>query len=138
MGAHISIPMYQRAVSQRYRLAGQRCTKCGKISFPPKAVCMYCRESWDFVPVELSGKGTIYSYTIISGMGALPEFSRQAKAQRSYPVAIVQLEEGPRIIGQLVNTPRERIKVGMEVKMVFRQIYEEEEVIRYGYKFQPV
>lgn len=138
MGAHISIPMYQRAIPQRYRLVGQKCKNCGKINFPPKAVCMYCCDSWDFTPVELSGKGSVYTYTIISGMSALPEYARQAKVQQQYIVAIIQLDEGPRIISQLVDISRENIRIGMKVEMVFRRIYEEEAVIRYGYKFKPV
>lgn len=99
---------------------------------------MYCCDSWDFTEADLSGKGRVYTYTIISGMSALPEYTRQAKVQQQYIVAIVQLDEGPRIISQLVDVSRDEIEVGMKVAMVFRRIYEEEGVIRYGYKFKPV
>lgn len=138
MGAHISIPMYQRAVPQRYRLVGQRCLACGKINFPPKAVCKYCKQGTSFEDVQLSGKGTIYSYTIIAGGGAPPEFAAEARCKGSYPVLIVELEEGPRVIAQMVDPPEEGISIGMPVKAVFRRIYEEEGVIRYGYKFRLV
>jgi len=136
MGAHISIPMYQRAVAQRYRLVGQKCTKCGKINFPPKAVCKYCQVGSEFDNLQLSGKGTIYSQTVIAGGGAPPEFAEEAKCKGSYPVAIVELDEGPRIIAQLVNPPEEGYSIGMPVEAVFRKIYEEEGVIRYGFKFR--
>lgn len=138
MGAHISIPMYQRAVPQRYRLVGQKCVQCGKINFPPKAVCKYCLTGSQFEDVELSGRGTIYSYTVIAGGGAPPEFAEHARCKGSYPVAVVELEEGPRVIAQLVNSPDEGMAIGKPVEAVFRRIYEEEGVIRYGFKFRLV
>lgn len=138
MGAHISIPMYQRAVPQRYRLAGQKCKNCGKVNFPPKAVCKYCQSGAEFENIQLSGRGTVYSYTVIAGGGAPPEFSEEARCKGSYPVAVVELEEGPRIIAQLINPPEEGITVGMKVEAVFRRIYQEEGVVRYGFKFRPV
>lgn len=137
MGAHISIPMYQRAIPQRYRLVGQKCVKCGKVNFPPKAVCKYCLSSTEFEPIKLSGRGTIYSYTIIAGGGAPPEFAELARCKGHYPVVLVKLEEGPIIIAQLVDPPEEGISIGMKVEAVFRKIYEEEGVIRYGFKFRP-
>ncbi|MBC7342504.1 MAG: Zn-ribbon domain-containing OB-fold protein [Clostridia bacterium] len=136
MGAHISIPMYRRTVPQRYRLIGKKCMECGRINFPPKAVCKYCRAGTRFEDVPLSGKGTIYSYTVIVGGGAPPEFSEEAWCKGSYPVVLVDLEEGPRIIAQLINPPEEGISIGAKVEAVFRKIYEEEGVVRYGYKFR--
>ncbi len=138
MGAHISIPMYQRAVPQRYRLVGQKCVRCGRVNFPPKAVCKYCLTCSEFENIQLSGRGTVYSHTVIAGGGAPPEFSEAARCKGSYPVAVVELEEGPRIIAQLINPPEEGITVGMKVEAVFRRIYEEEGVVRYGFKFRPI
>lgn len=137
MGAHISISMYQRAIPQRYRLVGRRCRACGKINFPPKAVCKYCQRGSSFEDVQLSGRGAVYSFTVIAGGGAPPEFAAEARCKGSYPVLIVELEEGPRVIGQMVNPPEAGINIGMPVKAVFRRIYEEEGVIRYGFKFRP-
>lgn len=136
MGAHISIPMYRRTVPQRYRLVGKKCVQCGRINFPPKAVCQYCRAASSFEDVPLSGRGSIYSYTIIAGGGAPPEFADEAWCKGSYPVVLVDLEEGSRIIAQLINPPEEGISIGMKVEAVFRKIYEEEGVVRYGYKFR--
>lgn len=135
MGAHISIPMYQRSLPQRYRLVGEKCGNCGSINFPLKAVCKYCREGREFTPYQLSGRGVLYSYTIIAGGGAPPEFEDYATIKGEYPVGIVQLEEGPRIIAQLIVDNKENIAIGREVEATFRRIYVEEEVIRYGFKF---
>ena len=138
MGAHISIPMYQRAVSQKYRMLAQKCLHCGKVNFPPKAVCKYCLTGSKFEHIQLSGRGKIYSHTIIAGGGAPPEFAAEANCKGSYPVVLVELEEGPKVIAQLVNPLDREISVGMPVTAVFRRIYEEEGVIRYGFKFMPV
>lgn len=138
MGAHISIPMFQRSLAQRYRFIGQKCRKCGKINFPPKAGCKYCGEIDNFEDVQLSGRGKVYSYTVIAGAGAPPEFSAEAACKGTYPVVLVELDEGPRIMAQMIEEPESGPFVGMPVEVVIRRIYIEEDVIRYGYKFRPV
>jgi len=138
VGAHISVPMYQRAVPQRYRLVGLRCRNCGRVNFPPKGVCRYCGVGADFEECRLSGRGTVHSWTLIAGAGAPPEFAAEAACKGSYPVVLVELDEGPRIIAQMVDPPEEGPRIGMRVEAVFRRIYEEEGVIRYGFKFRPM
>ena len=136
MTAHISIPMYARSIVQRYRLVGLKCTECGKVNFPPKAVCKYCRDGSTFEEVQLSGKGKVYTFTIVAGPGAPPEFKQQAAVQREYPVAVVELAEGPRISAQIVDCNPDNVVIGMEVEATVRRIYVEEGVIRYGFKFR--
>ncbi len=135
--AYVSVPLYKRTIPQRYGLVGLRCKKCGWINFPPKGVCKNCKESLDFEKVKLSGKGTIYSYTVISAAAAPPEFSKQEKYGGTYVVALVDLDEGPRIVAQLTDCKPGEVKIGMRVKAVLRRIYEDEGVIRYGFKFKP-
>lgn len=137
MGAHISIPMYQRSSAQRYRLVGLKCKACGAVNFPPKAGCQSCGKFGDFEEIQLSGKGKVYSYTIINGAGAPPEFSAEAASKGTYPVVIVEFDEGPRIIAQMIDEPEQGPVIGMRVEAVTRRIYVEEDVIRYGYKFRP-
>lgn len=136
MGAHISIPLYQRSIPQRYRLVAQRCCSCGGIQFPPKGVCGHCSRSFDFEEVALSGRGTVYAFTTIHPAGAPPEFATQSAMRGEYPVAIIALEEGPRLAAQLTNV--EKARIGMRVEAVLRRIYVDEGVIRYGLKFQPL
>ena len=138
MGAHISVPMYERSLPQRYRLVALRCNNCGELNFPPKGVCKHCLTGTGFAEVPLSGKGRIYSFTLISGGGAPPEFSADAACKGCYPVVLVELAEGPRIIGQMVPPFDGDLRIGLPVEMVFRRIYAEEGVIRYGFKFRAV
>ena len=135
--AHVSVPMYWRTIPQRYKMVGQKCKKCGHINFPPKGVCKYCSASSDFEEVKLSGLGKVHTFVLISAGGAPPEFAEQEKAGGQYPVAIVELEEGPKVIGQIADADPKAVTIGMPVKTELRRIYSEEGVIRYGFKFVP-
>ena len=136
--AHVSVPMYWRTIPQRYKLVGQKCKKCGSVNFPPKGVCKYCNVSSEFEDVQLSGKGKVHTFVLISAGGAPPEFAEQEKAGGQYPVAIVQLDEGPKVIGQIADADPKEVKIDMPVTTELRKIYTEEGVIRYGFKFVPV
>ncbi|HLE53633.1 MAG TPA: Zn-ribbon domain-containing OB-fold protein [Thermoplasmata archaeon] len=135
--AHVSVPMYWRTIPQRYRLVGHKCRKCGNVNFPPKGVCKYCSASSDFEEVQLSGRGKVHTFTLIGAGGAPPEFAEQEKAGGSYPVTIVELEEGPKVIGQMADVNPKDVRIGMPVRAEMRRIYSEEGVIRYGFKFVP-
>lgn len=134
--AYVSIPTYASTIPQRYALIGARCKSCGKIAFPPREKCE-CSSS-EFEKAKLSGRGTIYTYTIISRGSAPPEFSEQQRLMGDFAVAIVELEEGPKIIAQLTDCKPTQVEIGMRVEAVFRRIYEDEGIIRYGFKFKPI
>ena len=136
MGAKVSIPNFQRTLGQRYRLLAQHCRRCGAIYFPPKGVCRTCLVDHSLEPHELSGRGTIYAISKISAGGAPPEFAEQSAVKGDYIVAIVQLEEGPRIVSQLICDGL--ADIGTPVEAELRRIYTDEGVTRNGYKFRPV
>ena len=136
--AHVSVPMYWRTIPQRYKMLGQKCKKCGAVNFPPKGVCKYCNDSSEFDEIKLSGRGKIHTFVLIGAGGAPPEFAEQEKAGGTYPVAIVELDEGPKVIGQVSGADPKEIKMDMPVETELRKVYSEEGVIRYGFKFVPV
>ncbi len=76
------------------RLVGLRCRDCGGITCPPKSTCDWCKGR-NLEKVELSGYGKVVSYTTIyvAPMGYENEVP--------YVVALVELDEGPWIIGRL-------------------------------------
>ncbi len=133
--AHVSVPMYWRSVPQRYRLIANKCRTCGYVMFPPKAVCPSCGERAAFDEIGLSGRGTVYSFATIAAGSAPPEFADQERASGPYPIAVVELVEGPRITGQLTDVDSKDVRIGMSVRAELRRIYEEEGVVRYGFKF---
>lgn len=135
MGAHVSVPMYHRLLPQRLRLEGQRCEACGAVQFPPRAACGACRGT-ALVAMPLSGRGTVHAVTFITAAGAPPEFADEARRLGGYHVAIVALDEGPKITAQLVDFP-EPPRIGDTVHLAVRRLYREEGVQRYGFKFAP-
>ena len=82
--------------------------------------------------IKLSGKGEVVTYTIIH---VAPE---DFEEQVPYPIAIIQLEEGPCVTGQIVDCSLEDVKIGMKVESTFRKIQQDGHTgaIYYGYKFQ--
>jgi uncharacterized OB-fold protein len=79
----------------------------------------------------LSGKGQIESFTVVHD--APPAFTRQ----RPYILAIIRLDEGPSITGQIVDCDPGEVDIGNRVSAVFRKISQEGKsgIIEYGYKF---
>jgi uncharacterized OB-fold protein len=123
---------YWREIPQRYRLEAAKCRGCGFVAFPPRQVCPGCKGR-AFGTITLADAGKILTYTIIR----VPPhpFSDQAP----YAVGIVELDDGVRLTGQVVDCAFEDLKVGLRVKVEFRKVYQEGEagVIYYGYKFVP-
>lgn len=135
MGAHVSVPTYQRSLPQRLRLEGSRCAGCEQIQFPPLPQCPVC-SGRRLEPFRLSGQGSILAVTQVMGAGAPPEFAEQVRRDGAYYVAIVGLVEGPKITAQLTGFDRPPV-IGEPVVAVVRRLYDEEGVIRYGFKFRP-
>lgn len=101
------------AAARRGQLVVQRCTQCQRHQFYPRSFCMQCMgESLDWVPS--SGLGHIYTYTI-NRRGA-----NAFMAERTpYAVAIIELEEGVRLMANIIGSRLEDIHVGKPVKVVF-------------------
>lgn len=134
MGAHVSVPMYRRTIPERLRLEGRWCQSCETMAFPSSRRCRRC-SSTETVVVALSGKGVIYALTAIDRLGAPPEFAEQTRRSGGYHVGIVVLAEGPAITGQIVSDARTP-RIDDRVHAVTRRLYEEEGVVRYGFKFE--
>ncbi len=81
----------------------------------------------------LADKGKVISYTIIR----VPP--QQFADQAPYAVGIVELEDGIKLTGQIVDCDFNDLKTGMKVKIEFRKIFQDGEsgILCYGYKFIP-
>jgi len=128
------VARFWREIPQRYNFQGNQCGACDRVFFPPRESCPHCRRKSIGVmkDVKLSGKGEVMTYTIIH-VG--PE---DFEDQTPYPMAIIRLEEGPQVTGQIVDTPLEDVKIGMKVEGTFRKIQQDGHTgaIYYGYKFK--
>ena len=79
--------------AQRRRLLIQQCAACKKLRHPPGPACQFCH-SLEWQPTEVTGRGTLYSYTIAHHPKP-PGFDEPAVA------IIVELDEGVRIVSNL-------------------------------------
>jgi uncharacterized OB-fold protein len=95
------------------KLVIQRCSACGILRHPPRPMCDSCRStSWDFT--QASGRGKLASFTVLHHP-QVPGYE--------YPLTIVlvDLEEGTRIISQLVDCESETISIGMALEVVIHE-----------------
>lgn len=96
----------------------QRCNACSRAIFYPRAICPHCfsdQLSW----IVASGKGTIYSYTVAhQAFGAFA-------AEAPFIVAIVELEEGVRMMTRIIDAQREHVRVGTPVQVTFEPVGEQ-------------
>lgn len=103
---------YNDALKQN-KLLGLKCKQCGQISANPRIACAKCG-STDFDIMELKGKGKIQTFTSIF---VAPE-GRESECP--YVVTLVELEEGPWIMGNLVGVEASKVTgevIGKKVKM---------------------
>jgi uncharacterized OB-fold protein len=100
------------------RLLVQHCDRCGHHQLYPRSLCLGCGGpvSW----VQASGRGTVYSYTVIR-----QNHSRPFRDWIPYVVALVDLAEGPRVMTNIVGCDPEQVSVGMAVQARFEAVSDE-------------
>ncbi|HIP56660.1 MAG TPA: Zn-ribbon domain-containing OB-fold protein [Ignisphaera aggregans] len=122
-----------RERSSRYRLEGTKCRSCGRVFYPPKPMCPVCG-SRDVVRIELPQRGRVITWTV---QYTVPTGYR---ARAPLILAIIELENGVRVLSALTDVSPDEVSEGMEVEATLRRLWEdgEEGVIVYGIKFAPV
>jgi uncharacterized OB-fold protein len=118
-----SLPWW-RAASE-HRLVVQRCTSCGRTRLPPAPLCPECRSA-DSAWKELSGRGEVYTYTVVHRPIA-------AGQRLPYLIAVISLEEagGVRILSNLVDVDPDAIEIGMPVELVWEDMSAELAIPRF-------
>ena len=103
--------------AKQHKLLIQKCSACGTLRHPPRPSCAVCR-SFDWEPLEASGKGTIYSF-VVNHYPQVPAFD--------YPlvVALVELEEGTRLIANVSGITPETAAIGTAVEVGFEDFDED-------------
>ena len=101
------------AAARDHRLVVQRCAVCGTLRFPAREICTQCiSRDAEWVPV--AGRGTVFSYSVVHQVYD-PGFAGLVP----YAVVIVELEEGVRLVSNLVYCKPADIRIGMPVEVVF-------------------
>ncbi len=105
--------------TRRHQLCVQRCERCGHLRFPPAVLCPKClatEHRW----VPLSGRGRIFSFIVVH-RPQHPAFFADAP----YNVAIVELDEGPRLHANVVGCANADLRIGLPVEVVFEKVDDE-------------
>jgi uncharacterized OB-fold protein len=107
-------------------LLGSQCTACGMCTFPARSFCPACDTDAAPESTTLSPHGRVYSYTIV----------RQAPGGRAVPyaLALIDLQDQVRVMVQLDHPP-ESIHIGLEVRLILRNIVPAPGAPRLGYAF---
>ena len=93
----------------RGELLYQRCAACGHRQFYPRLLCTACGGGVDWAMA--SGRGVVHTFTIVRQNGEAP-----FKDELPYVVAMIELDEGVRIMGNLTDCPVESVRIGMPVE----------------------
>ncbi|HUC36880.1 MAG TPA: Zn-ribbon domain-containing OB-fold protein [Acidimicrobiales bacterium] len=105
------------AAAKEGRLLVQRCEICGARQLYPRDRCLVCRGPVEWM--EASGRGTVHSFTVIR-----QNHSRPFRDQIPYVVALVDLEEGPRVMTNVVGCEPEEVHIDMPVRATFETVSE--------------
>ena len=95
------------------KLRMQKCLGCGHVRYPISHVCPQCL-SYDFAWADLSGRGEVFSYVVFYQV-----YNKAFEKDIPYNVALVQLEEGPRMYSNIVGVDNDAVKIGDKVEVVF-------------------
>jgi uncharacterized OB-fold protein len=114
--------------ARRHELIMQRCKKCGNFIHFPREQCPVCF-SQDLEWQQVSGKGRVYAFTNVH-QSQHPAFQEDAP----YNFAIVQLDEGPRMVTNIVGCAPEDVRCDMQVTVEFDDVSPEWTLV----KFRPV
>ncbi len=113
-----TLPFWRAAAE--HRLVFQECSACSRLRHPPGPVCPGCRSrasGWR----ELSGRGAVYSYTIVH-RPAVP--AQRQRGPLPFAVVLVELEgaQGLRLLSNLVEADPAEARVGLAVELVWEDM----------------
>ena len=109
-----SAPYWEAAKQDRLLIA--ECGSCGRVHHYPRPFCPHCW-SEDVHPIPASGSGTLYTYSTVYVNDLAP-----FRERLPYVAALVELDEGPRLMTTIEGAQFESLRVGMRVDAVFRPV----------------
>lgn len=108
----LSRPFWEAAA--KHRLVIQRCESCRRYEWVPQIRCSACLQDalkW----VDVSGRAKVFTFSVVH-RSASPAF------EAPYVLAIVELEEGSRLMTNLIDVPVDEIAIGLDVRVVFQDV----------------
>jgi uncharacterized OB-fold protein len=120
----LTAPYWEGLEQGEFRL--QHCEDCDAYQYPPEKFCRFCpSERLEFRTVE--GHGAVYSFITVR-QRYHPAFTDLIP----YNVSIIELDEGPRVIANLLEVDHEAVEIGMRVRPRIEAVGE-----RFGLYFAP-
>ena len=109
-----TLPFWEAA--KAHRLLLPQCNRCGEFWFPPTQRCAHCLSA-DFAWRESGGTGRVYSFVVYHRV-----YHPGFEGDVPYVVAIVELDEGPRLISNIVGVALDAVRCDMRVRVTFDDI----------------
>ena len=97
----------------------QRCDDCGAWRHVPRELCAECG-SWQWQWTRSSGRGEVFTFTVV-GRALHPAF----RDDTPYAPVVVEMEEGVRLLSQVVDCPPDELEIGIPVEVVFDAVTDE-------------
>ena len=112
---------------KEHQLLLQQCDKCSAYRFPPSPICPECLSS-DYTVKPVSGKGTVFTFGVYHRL-----YNPAFEEDLPYTVGMIELEEGPRLVSNVVGIAPDDVYCGMPVEVTFDDITDDATL----YKFKP-
>jgi uncharacterized OB-fold protein len=119
-------PFWEAA--KRHELVIPRCKTCDQLFFYPRSECPRCLSN-DIEWMKVSGRGHLHTYTVV-----YQPANAAFRDDTPYIYAVVQLNEGPRMVSNVVQCEIEAVRVDMPLEAVFDDVTPEWTLV----KFKPV
>lgn len=104
------------AGARDHKLLMQKCASCGKFWFPPGTICPHCGAA-EFSWTETSGRGRVFTFVTYQRL-----YNKAWDGEVPYVVAIVELEEGPRMLTNITGIDAADVVCDMAVRVVFDDV----------------
>lgn len=102
------------------KFVAQQCSDCGEFRFPPRPMCPHCH-SLDTDITELSGRGRVYTWI-------RPQHPKPMGFAELPTVAVIELEEGFRVVSNVVGIAFEEVEAGLPVAVEFAPTMKDKQV----------
>ena len=110
---------------KQQELRFQQCTGCGTWRHVPRELCAECG-SWDWEWMRSSGRGTVFTWTVAE-RPLHPAFAADAP----YAPVVIAMEEGVRILSEMVDCPPGQLAIDMPVEVVFDDVTDEVTLVKF-------
>ncbi len=104
------------AGARDHKLLMQKCASCGEFWFPPGTICPHCGAQ-EFSWAETSGRGRVFTFVTFQRL-----YNKAWDGELPYVVAIVELEEGPRMLTGLTGIDAAEVVCDLAVRVVFDDV----------------